>query len=190
MDHYIDIKLLPDPEFQPAVIMNALYSKLHRVLVELKPYAVAVSFPDYKNTGKKSRSLGESLRLHGNKENLEALMAQSWLRGVTDLISVSDIQAAPATNSYWQVRRVRCKNSVDALARRYQKRHGVSAEAAAKHYEGYVEQPLELPFLNIKSASTAQQFRLFIKQTKTDIEQLDAVFNCYGLSANGTVPAF
>ncbi len=33
MDAYLDITLLPDPEFAPAMLMNALFGKLHRGLV-------------------------------------------------------------------------------------------------------------------------------------------------------------
>ena len=32
--HYIDITLLPDPEFSHAHLLGALLSKLHRVLVQ------------------------------------------------------------------------------------------------------------------------------------------------------------
>ena len=34
MDTYLEIRLLPDPEFVPTMLMNALFSKLHRGLVE------------------------------------------------------------------------------------------------------------------------------------------------------------
>ena len=32
MDHYLDIRVLPDPEFGQVELLNALYAKLHRVL--------------------------------------------------------------------------------------------------------------------------------------------------------------
>lgn len=35
MDHYIDILLLPDPEFPASMLMGALYNKLHKALVVL-----------------------------------------------------------------------------------------------------------------------------------------------------------
>mgnify|MGYP006181540093 FL=1 len=35
MDHYLDIRVLPDPEFGQVELLNALYAKLHRVLPSL-----------------------------------------------------------------------------------------------------------------------------------------------------------
>jgi CRISPR-associated endonuclease Csy4 len=35
MDHYLDIRLRPDPYFPEAMLMGALYSKLHRALYDL-----------------------------------------------------------------------------------------------------------------------------------------------------------
>lgn len=79
MDRYIDIRLLPDPEFPASVLMNALFGKLHRGLVTHGGCNIGVSFPD---VGKNGRSLGECLRLHGSKTNLEKLMASNWLVGM------------------------------------------------------------------------------------------------------------
>ncbi len=33
MNHYLDLHLLPDPEFSAAQLMSALFAKLHRALV-------------------------------------------------------------------------------------------------------------------------------------------------------------
>ena len=71
MDHYIDITLLPDPEFPVTTLMNALFSKLHRGLVDHGGRDIGVSFPDI---AKNKRSLGKRMRLHGSKESLERLM--------------------------------------------------------------------------------------------------------------------
>ena len=40
MDHYLDIRLLPDPEFPAPLLMNALFTKLHRALVSHLVYGV------------------------------------------------------------------------------------------------------------------------------------------------------
>ena len=32
MDHYIEIRVLPDPEFSEEMLMSALVAKLHRAL--------------------------------------------------------------------------------------------------------------------------------------------------------------
>lgn len=44
MDHYIDIRLRPDPDFAPAMLMGALYNKLHRALFDLQAEDLGVSF--------------------------------------------------------------------------------------------------------------------------------------------------
>ncbi|WP_256379702.1 type I-F CRISPR-associated endoribonuclease Cas6/Csy4, partial [Arhodomonas sp. KWT] len=35
LDHYLDIRVLPDPEFQQSMLLGALVSKLHRGLVDI-----------------------------------------------------------------------------------------------------------------------------------------------------------
>ena len=35
MNHYTDISILPDPEFPATVLMNSLYTKLHKALCDL-----------------------------------------------------------------------------------------------------------------------------------------------------------
>jgi CRISPR-associated endonuclease Csy4 len=48
MDHYLEIRLLPDPEFPATTLMNALFSKFHRGLASHGEGAIGVSFPDVK----------------------------------------------------------------------------------------------------------------------------------------------
>lgn len=45
MDYYLDIKLMEDLEFSAPILMNALFSKLHRALVEVSQGEIGVSFP-------------------------------------------------------------------------------------------------------------------------------------------------
>ena len=69
MDKYIDITLMPDPEFETQQLMNALFSKLHRAIGEAAPGEIGVSFP------KAGKRLGDQLRLHGTQESLAACWA-------------------------------------------------------------------------------------------------------------------
>ena len=59
MDAYLELQLLPDPEFPPAMLMNALFAKLHRALVSHGEGRIGISFPD---VGKKAGQLGQRLR--------------------------------------------------------------------------------------------------------------------------------
>ena len=49
MDAYIDIVLLPDPEFPATTLMSALFGKFHRGLVRYGEGAIGVSFPDVRD---------------------------------------------------------------------------------------------------------------------------------------------
>ena len=189
MDHHIDITLLPDVDFMPNMLLGALYNKLHRGLVTMNTNRVAVSFPAYQGKGKK-KHLGDVLRLHGNKANLQTLMETNWLRGMNDHIAKTEIQPVPAAQQYLQVKRVQCKSNVERLRTRYMKRKNVSRAEAIKALPDEIEKTLDLPFVNVKSASTDQQFRLFINQVAVEQANPDATFNCYGLSPQGTVPSF
>ena len=42
--HYIDITLLPDPEFSHAHLLGALVAKLHRALVQGQTIDIGVSY--------------------------------------------------------------------------------------------------------------------------------------------------
>jgi len=45
MDHYLEIRVLPDPEFSSEMLMAALFAKLHRVLGARGQGDIGVSFP-------------------------------------------------------------------------------------------------------------------------------------------------
>lgn len=185
MDHYLDIAVLPDPEFPAPILMNALFAKLHRVLVQLKNTQIGISFP---NTG--ARTLGNHLRLHGPQAELGHLMAQPWLKGMRDHINVSDMAAIPGHTKYCCVKRVQAKSSAERLRRRYLQRHPeANPEQLVRLLPDSVEQKLKLPYLRLKSLSNGQDFLLFIQQS----EQTDSkpgTFNTYGLSSSATLPLF
>ena len=189
MDHHIDITILPDPEFMPAMLMSALFNKFHRALVEMKTNRVAVSFPAYVAKGK-GRTLGNKFRLHGNAANLQTLMASNWLKGMNDHIDKTDVLAVPTDHKHLQVSRVQCASNVERKRSRFMRKHNVTREEAVTALPDSVEQRLNLPFVVLKSASTGQQFRLFINQQSVNDENPDATFNRYGLSPQGTVPSF
>ena len=205
MDAYLDIKLLPDPEFPATVLLNALYAKLHRALAKSKRRDIAVSFPGYrenpkpnptsKASTKPTANLGTRLRLHGTSTALRELMALEWLQGMHDHLTLSDIAPIPAQVQHIAIRRKQAESDGERvrrrLIRRYAQRHNVSEAEAATHVP--VAKPAEflnLPFLMLKSQSTGQQFRLFINITPAQAEASTGDFNAYGLSQTATVPWF
>lgn len=186
MDHYIEINILPDPEFSPSLLMNALHSKLHRALVLLDCKDIGLSFPDY---SEKPSRLGDRIRLHGNQQRLTELMAMNWLTGMRDHIRVGEVSGTPETVRAIIVRRVQVKSNAARIRRRQIRRHGFSEEEALQRIPDSMEKRLHLPFLTLRSHSSEQVFRLFIQQVQATLS-VGGNFNSYGLSGEATVPYF
>ncbi|MGP9686911.1 type I-F CRISPR-associated endoribonuclease Cas6/Csy4 [Halomonas sp. AOP25-F1-15] len=189
MDHYIDIRLRPDPDFAPAMLMGALYNKLHRALFDLQAVDVGVSFPGHKH-GVRARTLGDHLRLHSTQARLQQLMSADWLTGMRDHSQVSEVIAAPAGAQHINVARKQFNTGSESRAKRYAKRHDISADEARKIYAKLAERRIEFPFVQINSRSTQQRFSLFIEHSKPAMSATKGEFSHYGLSPNATVPWF
>jgi CRISPR-associated endonuclease Csy4 len=187
MNHYFDIRLRPDPEFGPEQLMSALFSKLHRVLVESNSRDIGASFPE---VDPKRPRLGSHLRLHGEAPALQRLMVTNWLIGMRDHIHLGEIQAIPSKVSYRAVLRVQPKSSAERIRRRQMRRHGFSEAEVHERIPNSVETRLTLPFVLIQSRSTKQTFRLFIEHSASKDVAQPGVFNCYGLSSGATIPWF
>ncbi|WP_027330764.1 type I-F CRISPR-associated endoribonuclease Cas6/Csy4 [Marinimicrobium agarilyticum] len=187
MDHYLDIQLLPDPEFSQPMLMGALYNKLHRALVSLETDRIGVSFPEY---SLKPKGLGSILRIHGSNADLKQLQALDWLRGMRDHIELSPAQQVPADTQHSCVKRRQYKTNVERLRRRRMKRKGETYQEASEAIPDSVEQRPDLPFAVLRSQSTGQGFHLFVEQGKPMPEPVSGRFNSYGLSLGATVPIF
>ena len=186
MDHYLDIQLLPDPEFPQSQLMNALCAKLHRTLANLDSTGIGISFPELHATPTR---LGGRLRLHGSAGNLRTLMAQDWLTGMRDHSRTGDIVPVPAECGQLEVRRVQAKSSPERLRRRQMKRKGWSETEAREAIPDSAAEVLHLPYLELQSHSTGQRFRLFISQRPSS-RAVTGSFNAYGISTTATVPSF
>lgn len=187
MDSYLEISLLSDLEFSSAVLMNALFSKLHRALVEHGRGEIGVSFPDVE---KNDRSLGEHLRLHSSKESLERLMNVDWMIGIKDHTKATEILGIPSGSKAKIVRRVQAKSSPERQRRRLIARKGISAEQAIRAIPDSAAERLKLPYLVLTSQSTGQQFRLFVEHSAVQDYQIKGRFSAYGLSSVATIPWF
>lgn len=184
MNRYIEIRLLPDPEFNANVLLNAMYAKLHRALSDAGRGEIGVSFP------KAGKVLGECIRLHGSQEALQRLMGLGWLKGLGDYTAVSALLPVPDTCQYRIVQRVQTKSSVERLYRRSVKNGRLTAEEAEAKINAGKDQLLKQPFIQLKSRSSGQTFRLFIQQGKLTDTGQTGKFSDYGLSDTATVPWF
>ena len=187
MDRYIDIRLLPDPEFSAPRLMNALFAKLHRGLVDHGQGEVGVSFPGIEE---RRRDLGICLRLHGPESALVKLMDIGWLQGMRDHIELRDIATVPTDVMYRAVRRVQAKSNPERLRRRLMQRKSIDYEAAAQAIPDSASERLALPYVTLTSSSTCQQFRLFIQHGPLASTPTTGRFTHYGLSSTTTIPWF
>jgi len=185
--HYIDIHLRPDPEFPAHQLLSALYAKLHRALVELNATTLCVSFPGY---ALRPIGLGSHLRIIGPTSDLAALMALPWLAGMRDHLQVLPALPVPDTATHRRLMRVQAKSNPERLRRRQMKRHGISAEEAQSRVSDSAAEQLRLPFLQMRSASTGQSFRLFLSMVEVPSALNEGEFNSFGLSASRTAPWF
>ncbi|MGC3872116.1 type I-F CRISPR-associated endoribonuclease Cas6/Csy4 [Halomonas sp. GXIMD04776] len=189
MNHYIDIRLRPDPEFPAPMLMGALYAKLHRALFDFDTDDIGVSFPEHKS-GVQARTLGEQLRLHSSRQRLERLMESEWLIGMRDHVVSSNVQAVPEGVRHVAVKRRQFNTGGESRATRYAKRHDISLEEARRLYATPASRRIELPFVQLNSRSSQQRFCLFIDHGKPQKEPVQGTFNHYGLSRHATVPWF
>lgn len=189
MDHYIDLRLRPDPDFPPPMLMSALYGRLHRALFDQDTNDIGVSFPDHK-TGVRARTPGDRLRLHGQHQSLTQLMAQPWLAGMRELVETGDILPVPDGVLHRVVRRRQFKTGNDSQVKRYARRHAIDLEEARARFARSNEPRITLPFVSLNSRSSQQRFALFIEHGEPQPTPVGGSFNHYGLSQGATIPWF
>ena len=188
--HYIDITLLPDPEFSHAYLLSALVAKLHRALVQEQTTNIGVSYPQHINQPLACRTLGAVLRLHGTPEALQRLMAQDWLKGMRDHTQAAALRPVPADAQHRTVRRRQFKTNVNRLRRRRMQRKGETVEQAIAAIPNSVERRPDLPFVQLRSSSTGQPFCLCVEHGVLLPYPVPGTFNAYGLAHEATVPWF
>ncbi|MHA3903478.1 type I-F CRISPR-associated endoribonuclease Cas6/Csy4 [Castellaniella sp. WN] len=185
--HSIDIRLLPDPEFSQAHLLGALYAKFHRALVGLGTHEIGVSFPQY---SMQPRTLGRIMRVHGGGDALNALLFTDWLRGMRDHVELGALSAVPKEVQHRRLLRRQFKTSADRLRHRRMRRKGETYEQAAQAIPDSVEQQPDLPYVQLRSASTGQRFCLFLALGDPEPQAVAGEFNTYGLSSTATLPWF
>lgn len=185
--HYIDITLLPDPEFSDTHLLGALMAKLHRALVQLRADDIGISFPEYRL---RPRSLGGVLRLHGDETALQRLMVQPWLQGMRDHVKLTGVTPVPPGGTHRVVQRRQFKTNAERMRRRRIRRKGETAEQASAAIPDGIERRPDLPYVQLRSASTGQAFCLFVDQEAMPAGEVPGTFNSYGLSQGASVPWF
>lgn len=184
MDHYQEIRVLPDPEFGEEMLMAALFAKLHRALGVRGKGDIGVSFPLY------AIKPGTTLRLHGCKQSLCELEDMAWRKGLNDYCQCGSVLPVPEVKSWRCVSRAQVKSSPQRLLRRSVKKGWITENDAQQRLMTMREEYSDLPWLNLRSLSTGQSFRLFIRHGDIVTEPVFGEFSSYGLSPDATVPWF
>ncbi len=187
MDHYVDIDVHPDPEFPASQLMSALYAKLHRALVAQGITCIGVSFPGFDSD---APHLGKRLRLHGDLAALLALLESDWLTGMRDHVALTQPMRVPVAAKHRVVRRVQVKSSPERLRRRLMRRHDLDEQEARQRIPDEAAHFACLPFVQLRSTSTGQTFRLFIDHGSIQSSAVPGDFNAYGVSQGATIPWF
>ena len=183
MDHYINIQLKPDAEMRENVLLNKVYTKLHKALFDTKASDVAVSFPKY------HVKLGDVVRIHSGKSQLEKLQNINWLGGLSGYCDISSISEIPESSSYRTISRIQTTMSAAKL-RRLIKRGSIS-EADAKRYKAKIfTQSLDNPYLELESSSNGHKHRRFIEFGDIVSSPVKGQFDQFGLSKTATIPWF
>ncbi len=177
-------------------ILAKVFQKLHgafaRQMQDTLDGFCALSFPEYQ-VANKATPLGTSFQVLGREENLAELKLDDLLKSFSDYVQVTSLRCVPPVEriqGYVNFSRVRERANPSRLARRYCKRHPkVSYEEALALYEKKKREALKLPYINLHSSSTSNQFKLFIRKREAE-EPQSGLLNSYGLSSSLTVPLF
>lgn len=183
MDYYFDIVLQPDQEMQESVLMNLVYTKLHKGLVTLKSDFIGVSFPTA------SLKPGYCLRLHGSREHLEQLNALDWLGGLAGYCKVDGIKSVPA-NAQFRTFSRKQTNQTNAKLRRLRKRGSISESDIKRYRAKMFAQGLDNPYFNLVSQSNGKTYRRFVELGELQGQPTEGTFDSFGLSKSATVPWF
>ncbi|PCI53583.1 MAG: type I-F CRISPR-associated endoribonuclease Cas6/Csy4 [Alphaproteobacteria bacterium] len=183
MDNYINIDLRPDAEMSVNRLLNTVYTKLHKALVDLSSTNIGVSFPKYKVT------LGGALRLHGSQSNLVTLQQKNWLGGMSGYCKVSEITPVPDGAQYRNIRRKQTTMSQSKLNRLI-KRGSISEDEVKAYKAKMFTKGLDNPYLELQSSSNGHNHRRYIELSQLHDMPVNGIFDQFGLSKTATVPWF
>ena len=191
MNFYIEITLLPNEEIPIYFLWEKIYQQVHLALVERQDdegkVTIGASFPGY---DAKQLQLGCKLRLFAvSKGDLVQLDLEKWLSRLLDYAHITSIKDVPPDCGFAFFKRLQPKSNNARLARRKAKREGISLDKAMAYFENRKEQQSKVPFIHIKSLSSAQKYRLMIAQTNAE-KYCSGKFSTYGLSSVSNVPVF
>ncbi len=211
MKYYQELTILPCAEVPAYFIWSKVYQQLHLGFAshqdEHGHVPIGISFPDYQElsagknncrkplSAEKSKGLptcafGYRLRLFAMEESsLQEFAVRDRLARLADYVHITSIRPIPSVlKGYANYRRFHQKSSAEQKARRYAKRHNISYEEALALFPAR-EFDKNVPYIQLKSLTNKNPFRLFIKKDFRE-KNIENAFGSYGLSDISTVPEF
>ena len=183
MDFYIDITLTSDAETSVNRLLNAVYTKLHKALFDLKADSIGVSFPAYRVL------LGNRLRIHGSNSSLEKLQQLNWIGDLTGYCQISDVLAVPQNCQFRTVKRIQTTMSQSKL-KRLIKRGSITDEEAKVYREKMFSKGLDNPYIELESTSNGHKHRRYFAFGELLEKPIVGFFDHFGLSKAATIPCF
>lgn len=183
MNHYLNITLRPDAEMPSTILMNAIYTKLHKLLFDLQSHDIGVSFPKF------NILLGDTLRIHGSEADLKKLHNQGWLGGMNGYCQIGEIKQVPANSKYRVISRKQTTMSQSKL-RRLQKRGSIKDDDIKNYKAKMFTKGLSNPYIELVSASNGHKHRRYIEFGELQDCPIEGSFDFFGLSKTATVPWF
>jgi CRISPR-associated endonuclease Csy4 len=183
MDFYIDVQLKPDAEMPVNKLLNAMYSKLHKALCDLKSESIGVSFPAYRVL------LGKQIRIHGSSANLSALQQLNWMGGLVGYCDFSQMLDVPKDHLHRTVGRKQTTMS-HAKLNRLLKRGSITEQEVKQYKAKMFTKGLDNPYLELISGSSGHKHRRYIEFGELQGQQVLGNFDQFGLSKTATVPWF
>ena len=183
MDSYIEIALKPKAKTASNVLLNQVYTRLHKAIVVLKASNIGVSFPQYKVL------LGKKCRIHSHQKTLNQLATLNWLGDVIDECHLSEITAVPENCQYRTISRIQ-STMTNAKLRRLIKRRALNAEEIKQYQVTMLAKGLDHPYLELESGSNGHKYRRYLQFGPLQTEPVAGEFDTFGLSQTATIPWF
>lgn len=183
MNYYYDIKILPNTEMRENVLLNKVFTKLHKGLYDLNADDIGVSFPEYK------MSLGKKIRIHSTKERILEFSKINWLGELKGYCTIGEVFPVPSKVIYRTISRI-ILNMTNSKLRRLIKRGSITTEEAKQYKSKMYAQSLSQGYLELESNSTKQIYRLYIELGEPKDAITIGKFNHFGLSKEASIPWF
>lgn len=183
MEHFIEIKIKPDAEMCENLLLNKVYTKFHKRLMDLNSSEIGISFPEY------SLKLGVTIRVHGNEKHLKEFQSDNWLGGLKGYCNTSEIHTIPDHVKHRTISRKQA-NMTSAKLRRLIKRGNIEQNEIKKYKAEMFKRGIDNPFLELESSSNGHRHRRYIQFGEIKKVPTAGRFDFFGLSKSATVPWF